>query len=207
MKRWLRRGTSDVSEGSADGPRRWRRLKVADATLTLGASHFHDGTIIDAFLDMLYQGGTNELDGLDLPANIQTFLLQGPSYLSFGSGCFGSGMDAAVVEALATFFKRHGVADKSMRFEDKFMVEADSRKQDWLLQTACKAEGPTCLFSRMEELNDGNCGCLSHGREPQKKKTTQYVGTSEVQRAVRGFVLGRRVSVNSLNRLFERVLQ
>ena len=117
-------------------------------------------------------------------------------------------MDAAVVEALAAFFKRHGVADKSLKFEDQFMVEADSRKQDWLLQTACKAEGPTCLFSRMEELNDGNCGCLSHGKEPQKK-TTQDVGTSaqEVQRAVRGFVLGRRVSVNSLNSLFERVLQ
>ena len=57
-------------------------------------------------------------------------------------------MDAAVVEALVAFFKRHGVADKSMRFEDKFMVEADSRKQDWLLQTACKAEGPTCLLFR-----------------------------------------------------------
>ena len=122
-----------------------------DATLTLGASHFHDGTVIDAFLDMLYQGGTCELDGLDLPAQIQNCLLQGPPYLSFGSGCSGSGMDAAVVEALAAFFKRHG-ADESMRLEDTFMVEADSRKQDWLLQTACKAEGTTCFFREWRSL-------------------------------------------------------
>ena len=105
-------------------------------------------------------------------------------------------MDAAVVEALAAFFNRHAVADKSLKFEDQFMVEADSRKQDWLLQTACKAEGPICLFSRMEELHDGNCGCLSHGREPQNKNDARCRNLSSRSAACRPWICSRQARVS-----------
>ena len=112
----------------------------------------------------------------DSAEGLARFREHGPSELSFGSGCSGSGQDREVADAISEVLQS---LDVDTTFKHSFLTEVDSKKQKWLLETAKMNPHQPCLFSRMEELQNWTCNCLQCKKQCQVGRVDVFAaGTS-----------------------------